>query len=151
MVCFDNVPFINMLTAGSCTTVLLFAKQIHFLKCCIFGESHQILVTRFFYFRIVSVLCGKVHGKTLCSIYFAGAWESLRKNRSLNCQLISNSVIQIHSFCFVRYYAGLTLVAFSSYGRKSRRTRFLFDKNNRFRFSSVQLYAFECMIQSTNI
>ena len=26
-----------------------------------------------------------------------------------------------------------------------------FDKNNRFRFSSVQLHAFECMIQSTNI
>ena len=30
--------------------------------------------------------------------------------RSLNCQLISNSVIQIHSFCLVRYYAGLALI-----------------------------------------
>ena len=34
----------------------------------------------------------------------------MEKNRSLNCQLISNSVIQIHSFCFVRYYAGLALI-----------------------------------------
>ena len=32
------------------------------------------------------------------------------KNRSLNCQLISNSVIQTHSFCLVRYYAGLALI-----------------------------------------
>ena len=32
------------------------------------------------------------------------------KNRSLNCQLISNSVIQIHPFCLIRYYAGLALI-----------------------------------------
>ena len=32
------------------------------------------------------------------------------KNKYLNCQLISNSVIQIHSFCLVRYYAGLALI-----------------------------------------
>ena len=32
------------------------------------------------------------------------------KNRSLNCQLISNSVIEIYSFCLVRYYAGLALI-----------------------------------------
>ena len=32
------------------------------------------------------------------------------KNRSLNCQLISNSVIQDHSFCLVRYYSGLALI-----------------------------------------
>ena len=32
------------------------------------------------------------------------------KYRYLNCQLISNSVIQIHSFCLVRYYAGLALI-----------------------------------------
>ena len=86
----------------------------------------------------------------LYAAYIAGAWKSLRKNKSLNCQLISNSAIQIHSFCLVRYYAGFILIVFSSNGRKSRRTRFLFDKNNRFRFSSVQLHAFQCMIQSAN-
>ena len=37
---------------------------------------------------------GKVHGKKM----------------SLNCQLISNSVIQIHSFYLVMYYAGLALI-----------------------------------------
>ena len=89
----------------------------------------------------------------LCVAYIAGAWQSLRENRSLNCQLISYSVIQIHSFYLelARYYAGVTLVVSRPYGRKSRRTRLLFDKNNRFRFSSVLLHASECMIQSTNI
>ena len=38
--------YFNMLTARSCTTVLLLWKKIHFLKCCIFSESHQILVTQ---------------------------------------------------------------------------------------------------------
>ena len=47
----------------------------------------------------------------LYAVYIAGDWQSLRKkNRSLNYQLISNSVIQIHSFCLVRYYAGLALI-----------------------------------------
>ena len=46
----------------------------------------------------------------LYAVYIAGAWQSLRKNRSLNYQLISNSVIHIHSFCLVRYYAGLALI-----------------------------------------
>ena len=103
MVWFDNVPFINMLTAGSCTIVLLFGKQMHFLKCCIFGESHQIIVTRFLIFGSSLHCAGKCMAK-LYAAYIAGAWQSLRKNRSLNCQLISNSVIQIHSFCLVRYY-----------------------------------------------
>ena len=127
-----------------------FGKQIHFLKCCIFGESHQILMTRFLIFGYSLHCAGKCMAK-LYAAYIVGGWQSLRKNRSLNCQLISNSIIQIHSFCLVRYYAGFTLIVFNSFGRKSRRTRFLFDKNNRFQFSSVQLHAFECMIQSTNI
>ena len=47
----------------------------------------------------------------LYAVYIGGAWQSLqKKNRSLNCQLISNSVIQIHSFCLVRYCAGLALI-----------------------------------------
>ena len=150
MVCFDNVPFINMLTAGSCTTVLLFGKQIHFLKCCIFGESHQILVTWFLIFGSSLHCAGKCMAN-LYAAYIAGARQILRNNRSLNCQLISNSIIQIHLFCLVRYYAGFTLIVFSSYGRKRRRTRFLSDKNNQFLFSSVRLHVFECMIQTTNI
>ena len=40
----------------------------------------------------------------LYAAYIAGAWQSLQKNMSLNCQLISNSVIQIHSFCLVRSF-----------------------------------------------
>ena len=40
-------------------------------------------------------------------MYIAGAWQSLRKKIG---QIISNSVIQIHSFCLVRYYAGLALI-----------------------------------------
>ena len=52
---------------------------------------------------------GKCMAK-LYAVYIAQAWQSLRKNRYLNCQLISNSVIQIHSFCLVRYYAGLAQI-----------------------------------------
>ena len=139
-----------MLTAGSCTVVLLLWKKIHFLKCYIFGESHQILVTRFLIFGSSPRCAGKCMAK-LYVAYIAGAWQSLWKNRSLNCQLISNLVIQTHSFCLVRYCAGLTLVIFNSYGRKSRRTILLFDENSWFQFSSVQLHAFQCMIQSTCI
>ena len=48
------------------------------------------------------------------------------KNRSLNCQLISNSVIQIHSFCLVRYYAGLALIVLVlMVGEADRRDFFL--------------------------
>ena len=89
-----------------CVTSL---KKIHFLKSCIFSESHQILDAGS-YFRIVSALCGKVHGKTLCSVYCWSLAKFTGKNRYLNCQLISNSDIQIHSFCLVRYYAGLALI-----------------------------------------
>ena len=131
-----------------------FGKQIQFLKCCILVKVIKFLWRGFLisdrlcpvresawqnFMQHILLEPGKVNGKI-------GP-----ENRSLNCQLISNSVIQIHSFCIVRYCAGFTLIVFSSYGRKSRRTRFLFDKNNQFRFSSVQLHAFECMIQSTNI
>ena len=85
----------------------------------------------------------------LYAAYIAGAWQSLWK---IGLRY-ANSVIQIHSFCLFTcmYCAGFTLVVFSSDGRKSRQTRFLFDKNNQFLFSSVQLHAFECMLQSTNI
>ena len=81
MVCLDNVPVINMLTAGYCTTVLLLWKKIHFLKCCIFGESHQIVVTRFLIFGSSLHCAGKCTAK-LYATHIAGAYQSLRKNRS---------------------------------------------------------------------
>ena len=125
MVCLDNVPLINMLTAGFCTIVLLLWKTNSFLKCCIFGESHQILMTRFLIFGS-SLHCAE------------SAWQNVIQHFQFS---------HSNSFCLVRYYAGFTLIIFSSYGRKSRRTRFLFDKNNRFQFSSVQLHAFECILR----
>ena len=107
---FRKCPlYFNMLTAGSCIIVLLLWKKISFLKCCIFGESHQILVTRVLIFGSSPHCAGK-HMAKLYAVYIAGAWQSLRKNRYLNSQLISNSVIRIHSFCLVRYYAGLALI-----------------------------------------
>ena len=139
-----------MLTAICCTIVLLLWKTNLFFEMLYFGESHQILVTRFLIFGSSLQCAGKCMAKHYAA-YIAGTSQNYGKNRSLNCQLISNSVIQTHSFCLVRYYAGLTLVVFSSHGRKSKRTKLLFDKNNWFRFSSALLHAFECMIQSTNI
>ena len=107
---FRQCPmYFNYLTARSCTIVLLLWKKIHFMKCCIFSESHQILVTRILIFGSSPHCAGKCMAK-FYAVYIAGAWQSLRKKRSLNCQLISNSVIQIHSFCLVRYYAGLALI-----------------------------------------
>ena len=99
---FRQCPiYFNILTARSCTIVLLLWKKIHFLKCCIFSESSNSCDAGS-YFRIVSGLCGKVHGKTLCSVYCCSLAKFTEKNRSLNCQLISSSVTQIHSFCLVR-------------------------------------------------
>ena len=151
MVCLDNVPFINMFdcwilyhSVTSLENKFIFWNVVFLVKVIKFLRRH------FHVFGSSLHCAGKCMAK-LYAAYIAGAWQSLRKNRSLNCHLISNSVIQVHSFCLVRYYAGFTLVIFRSYGRKSRRTRFLFDKNNRFRFSFVQSHASECMIQSTNI
>ena len=44
------------------------------------------------------------------SPHCAGKYMAKLYAESLNCQLICNSVIQIHSFCLVRYYAGLALI-----------------------------------------
>ena len=46
----------------------------------------------------------------LYAVYIAEPGKVYGKNTSLNCQLISSSVIQIHSFCLVRYYDGLALI-----------------------------------------
>ena len=100
--------YFNMFTARSFTICVTSLGKNHFVKCCIFSESHQILVMRVLIFGLSPHCVGKCMAK-LYAVYIAGAWQSLRKNRSLNCQLISNSVIQIHSFCLVRYYASLAL------------------------------------------
>ena len=100
MVCLDNVLFINV-DCGSCTIVLLLWKTnlFFFLNVVFFVKVIRFL-WRGSYFRIISSLCGKVHGKTLCSIH---CWTLAKftENTSLNCQLISNVFIQIHSFCRV--------------------------------------------------
>ena len=144
---FRQCPlYLNMLTARSCDIELLLLGKIHFLNC-IFSENQQIFVTGVLIFGSSSHSAGKCMAK-LYAVYIAGDWQSLRKNRSLNCQLISNLAIQIHSFCHVRYYAGFAFIVLVG---EADRTRLLFAKNNWFRFSSVQLHAFECIIQSTNI
>ena len=125
-----------MLTARSCNTVLLFWKKIHFLKCCIFSESHQVLVTRVLildrlrtvresawqnFMQCILLEPVKVCGKKLVfelSTHFQFSHS--------NSFILSRQVLCWP--CFDR---------FSSYGRRSRRTRLLFAKNNWFRFSSV--------------
>ena len=107
---FRQCPmYFNYLTARSRTIVLLLGKKIHFMKCCIFSESHQILVTRILIFGLSPHCAGKCMAKFMQCILL-GPGKVYGKKRSLNCQLISNSVIQIHSFCLVRYYAGLALI-----------------------------------------
>ena len=49
-----------------------------FLKCCIFGESHQILVMRVLIFGSSPHSAGKYMAK-FYAVYIAGAWQSLRK------------------------------------------------------------------------
>ena len=62
------------------------------------------------YFRIVFTLRWKVHGKTLCSVYCWSLAKFTEKNRSLNCQLICNSVIQIHSVLSRQVLCWLALI-----------------------------------------
>ena len=69
---FGQCPFINMLTAVLCH---FFGKTNHFLKCCVFGESH---VMRFLVFGSSLHCAGKCMAK-LYETYIAGAWQSLRK------------------------------------------------------------------------
>ena len=118
---FRQCPiYFNMLTARSCTTVLLLWKKNHFLKSCIFSENHQILVTRVHIFGSSQQCAGKCKAK-LYAVYIAGAWQSLQKKWAFELSTHfqfshSNSFIlsrQVPCWpCFDR---------FSSYGRRRRR------------------------------
>ena len=112
------------------------------------SESHQILVTWVLIFGSSPHCAGKCMAK-LYAVYIAGAWQSLRKKYVFE---LSTHLQFSHSNSFILSRQVLCWPCFdrfSSYGRRSRRTRLLFAKNNWFRFSSVQLHAFECIIQST--
>ena len=76
-VCLDNVLFVNV-DCGTFTIVLLLWKTNLFFKCCIFCESHPILMTRFLFSDHLCIVLesawqtfmrhtlldsGKVHGK----------------------------------------------------------------------------------------
>ena len=99
---FKQCPFyFNMLTARSSTIVLLLWKKNHFLKCFIFGESHQILVTWVVIFGSSLHCAGKCMAELYAVYIVAGVWQSLRKKIGL---------WTVNSFCLVRYYAGLALI-----------------------------------------
>ena len=90
------------------------------------------------------MLCWKVQ----CILLEPGKFTE--KIRSLNCQLISNSVIQIHSFCLVGYYAGLALIVLVlMVGKADGQDFFLKKQLVSIFFCSIT--CFECIIQSTNI
>ena len=102
----------NLLVKFPVPLCYFFGKKFIFLKCCIFSDSHQILVARVLIFGWSPHCAGKCMAK-LYTVYNCIVYILLEpgkvcgKNRSLNCQLISNSVIQIHSFF---RYAGLALI-----------------------------------------
>ena len=123
---FRQCPmYFNYLTARSCTIVLLLWKKIHFMKCCIFSERHQILVTRILIFGS-SPHCA---GKCIC-------W-GLAKFTEKKVFELSTHFQFSHSNSFILSRQVLCwpcFDCFSSYGRRRRWT-----------------HPFECIIQSTNI
>ena len=123
----DNVPFISICWLPDPVQLCyFFGKKIHFVKCCIFSESHQILVTRVLIFGSSPHCAGKCMAK-LYTVYIAEAWQSSRKNvfeLSNHFQFShSNSfILSRHVLCWPCFDR------FSSYGRRSRRTRLLVAK-----------------------
>ena len=83
-----------------------FGKQIHFLKCCIFGKSNQILVTQFLIFESYLHCVGKCMAK-LYATYIAEAWQSLQKKIGL---WTVNS-LPIQSFKFIHFVSSGTMLA----------------------------------------
>ena len=118
-----------------CVTSL---EKNHFLKCCIFGESHHILVTRVLIFGSSPHLRENARQNFMQCILLEPD-KVYGKNRSTHFQFShSNSFILSRQVlcwpCFDR---------FSSHGRRSRRTRLLFPK--RIGFDSL---LFNCMLLS---
>ena len=115
-----------MLTADPVPLCYFFGKQICFLKCCIFCESHLILMTRFLF------------SDHLCTVW-ESAWQNFTRHTLLDSGKVHGKYVFelsthfqcIHSNSFI-LSRGFTLIVLSSYGRKNRRTRFVFDKSNRF-------------------
>ena len=130
---FRQCPmYFNYLTARSCTIMLLLWKKIHFMKCCIFSERHQILVTRILIFGSSPHCVGKCMAK-FYAVYMLGPGKVYGKKvfeLSTHFQFShSNSfILSRQVLCWPCFDC------FSSYGRRRRRT-----------------HPFECIIQSTNI
>ena len=101
--------FINM-SARFCTNCVNSLVKKSFFNIVFLVKVIKIFVTQVLIFGSSPHCAGKCMEK-LYAVYIAEACQSLwKKNRSLNYQLISNSVIQIHSFCLVRYYARIALI-----------------------------------------
>ena len=109
MVYLDNVP---------CISIIWLPDPVP--SCYFFGKKF-ILWNVVFLVNVIKFLWrGFLFSDRLRTVW-ESAWPNFMQcicwglakfteKRSLNCQLISNSVIQIHSFCLVRYYAGLALI-----------------------------------------
>ena len=109
-----------------------------FLKCCIFGESHfhqKYVMTWFLIFGSSLHCAGKCMVK-LYAAYITGAWQSLWKNRSLNCQFSHSNSFILSLYMYVLCW--LHFVCFSPIRTKNNQTRFLFDKNNQFLASKYE-------------
>ena len=108
---FRQCPILyHCTTARSCTIGLLLCKTNSFFEMLYFWWKSSNSCDAVSYFRIVSALCGKLHGKTLCSIY---CWSLAKFTEKIGLGTVNSfpiqsfKFIQIHSFCLVRYYAGL--------------------------------------------
>ena len=126
MVCLDNVLFINV-DSGSCTIVLLLWKTI-FLNVVFFVKVIQSLCHDAVHIFGSSLHCAGKFMSKLYAAYIAGLWQIFTEKYVFE---LSTHFQSIHSNSFI-LSRGFTLTVFSSYGRKNRRTRFVFDKNNRF-------------------
>ena len=106
MVCLDNAPFVIMLTAGSCTIVLLLWKTNSFSEMLYFWWTSANSYDAVSYFRIVSGLCGKVHSKTLCSIC---CWSLAKFTENIGLWTVNSFPIQ--PFKFIHSVSSGTMLA----------------------------------------
>ena len=149
MVCLENVPFIIMLTTGSCAIVLLLWKK----KIMFWNVIFLVKVIKFLW-------RGFLFLERLCTVQ-----ESARQNFMQHMLLEPGTVygkvglwtvnsFPIQSSKFIHFVSpGTMLALFWSFlvlmGGKADGQDFFLTKS--IGFSSVQLHALECMIQSTNI